>query len=82
MLAQIDEPAVGRRARSDQLLVGGGVAELHKDGQVPGELPPGRHQQHGRGGQPDRQGADGAGHHAGRPPEEDHELGPEHPRPD
>lgn len=54
------------------------MAELHQDGAVSRELPRRRHQHNGRRCQSDRQGADGAGHHPRRTPEEDHEQRAEH----
>lgn len=54
------------------------MAELDKNGEVPGELPRRRHQHDGRRRQPHRQRADGPRHHARRPPEENHEQRAEH----
>lgn len=58
------------------------MVELDKDGAIPGELPRRRHQHDGHGGESDGEGADGAGHHSRRAPEEDNEFGAEHPGPD
>jgi len=54
------------------------MAVLDKDGQVPGQLRAGGHREPESGGQTDGGRSDGAGHHAGRPPEEDHEQHPGH----
>lgn len=75
---QIHQPPVGRRPGPHQLHVCRGVAELHQDGAVSGELPRRRHQHHGRRRQPDGEGAHGVGHHPRRTPEEDHEQRAEH----
>lgn len=51
---------------------------FNQDGQVPGQLRTSRHR--GTEGRSPADGCrpDGARHHAGRPPEEDHEQHPEH----
>lgn len=54
------------------------MARLDQDDALPRELPRRRHQLDGQRRQPDRQGPDRAGHHARRPPEEDHEQRTEH----
>lgn len=49
------------------------MAVLDQDGQVPGQLRTGRHRGPESGGPTDGSRLDGAGHHTGRPPEENHE---------
>lgn len=49
------------------------MAVLHQDGQVLGQLRTGRHREPEGRGPTDGGRPDGAGHHAGRPSEEDHE---------
>lgn len=75
---QVREPAELGRAGHDPVRDGERVAVLDQDGQVPGQLRTGGHREPEGGGPAYGSRPHGAGHHAGRPPEEDHEQHPGH----
>lgn len=75
---QVGKPVELGRAGHDPIRFGERVAVLDKDGQVPGQLRTGGYREPEGGSPTDCGRPDGAGHHAGRPPEEDHEQHPGH----
>jgi len=75
---QVRKPTELGRAGHDPIRIGERVAVLDQDGSVLGQLRTGGHREPKGGGPADGSRPDGARHHAGRPPEEDHEQHPGH----
>lgn len=72
-LFQVRKPPELGRAGHDPVRVGQRMAVLGQNGPIPGQLRTGRHRQPEGRGPADGRRPDGAGHHAGRPPEENYE---------